>query len=177
MKVTALTNDLIKEYNQCLENRVKKNIHRYSKKEYLRYLNKIFFKYTFLNTLTNQDLKRNLYLLDIDKKSLNATILINYNIYVVDLEIIEYSWFIRYKIKMPFAIKKERSDIIHCLHVSLDYYRDSMHGNISDKKEIVIDDEVPLKIYLGDMKEFICVGGINSFKKEDFSFPTQHNFT
>jgi len=176
MEITAFTDDLIDKYNKCLENRVKKNIIKYSKRGYIKYLNKIFFKYTFFNNLTNEDLKRNLYLLNIDKKNLNALILINFNMFVVDLELIEYSWFVRYKIKTPFAIKKGRGDLLHCLFISFDYYRKSMWGEISNNKEIVIDDETPLEVYLGNLKEFICVGDIYSFRKEDFSSYTQHNF-
>ena len=94
----------------------------------------------------------------------------------MELELIEYSWFARYRIKTPFAIKKERSDILHCLFVSFDYYKESMWGKPNGDKEIVIDDEVPLKVYLGNTQDFICVGRIDTFKKDDFSSPTKQNF-
>lgn len=166
----------LKRFNKRLEAIENTNASLHNEEKKIKNLNEYLTKYTFFNEITITNFKKNICLLKLDREELKVAVLISYNAYIFDVDIIQYKWFVRYRIKTPFAIKKERGKDIHCLFISFDFNRKSFLGIEGDKEETVLDDEIPINIYLGDLKKFTCIGIASSFNKDDFSTLTQINY-
>ncbi len=172
-------NILINKYNKELETIKVKNLKCKSDVEKVSNLNRYLHSQndTFWEKININDFKKNLCLLHLDRIQKRVFLLINYNISVFPIDIIHYKWFVRHRIKTPFAIKKDRGKDIHCIFISLDFNRKSFLGVENNIAEIVLDDEVPLNIYLGNPQKFICIDIAKKFNRNDFSTSTQKNYS
>ncbi len=155
-------------------NLVNKDISNIKKK--LENINTYISSSTKYEKIKLEDFKRNICLLKLHKDIKKATVLIGTTVYDFDLDIVSYNWFVRYRIKTPFAIKKFRGNEKHCLYISFDFDRKTFNGKEKEIADIIIDDEVPMCVYLGDQRRFICIDIASKFKKDVFSVSSQINF-
>lgn len=171
-KLNTILRNEIKPICNSIENKGIKTSKK-KKREIIKIIND-FLLQNRLETINENIYKKNIHILSICKKKLKAIILMNYEIFVVDLIKLEFAWFVKYKIKTPFAIYKGTKKYLHCLNLSIDYFRVNI-GDVENENNYTLEvfDKYVLIKNLGDLNNFICVDFASKYKKEDFSEPTQ----
>lgn len=191
MKKNELNNELV-EFIDCFKNQFKnktnnslsfkKNKIKYCKRILSRLSNKNKYL-TKISSFYEEDIRKNFILVSVAKNELKAVVIIDYDLYIFDLEKISHVWFERYRIKESFAIQKNTTSTkkgkekLHCLQISIDYDRKDINSNPNySEYEIRIDDEEPLNVHLGDYGNFICKGLSSKYSIKDFSLATRKNY-